>query len=152
MKESKYNIYVKREHGAICFNTFHDLYSFMSAKLYELIQAEEYDRIRDEQKKILLTNGFLVEQDDELTILMKEHIKALSSNGTYELTLLPSLDCNLRLRESALRLLSEPFPPAPRFLPDEYDRQQSAFQEQLLQLLFGSDQMQKEQQPQEYHQ
>lgn len=96
MKESKYNIYVKREHGAICFNTFHDLYSFMSAKLYELIQAEEYDRISDEQKKILLTNGFLVEQDDELTILMKEHIKALSANGTYELTLLPSLDCNLR--------------------------------------------------------
>lgn len=50
MKASKYNIYVKKKHGVICFNTFHDIYSFMSAELYELIQAEEYDKISDRQK------------------------------------------------------------------------------------------------------
>ena len=38
----------------ICFNTFHDIYSFMSAELYELIQAEEYDKISDRQKNICL--------------------------------------------------------------------------------------------------
>lgn len=53
MKASKYNIYVKKKHGVICFNTFHDIYSFMSAELYELIQAEEYDKISDRQKKYL---------------------------------------------------------------------------------------------------
>ena len=96
MKASKYNIYVKKKHGVICFNTFHDIYSFMSAELYELIQAEEYDKISDRQKKYLFKSGFLIEQDDELALLKNEHSKAVGINGTYELTLLPSLDCNLR--------------------------------------------------------
>lgn len=96
MKGSKYNIYVKKGHGVICFNTWHDTYTFMPDQLYSLIQAERYDEINDEQKKFLLINGFLIEQDNELDSLIKEHNKAVGINGIYELTLLPSLDCNLR--------------------------------------------------------
>jgi sulfatase maturation enzyme AslB (radical SAM superfamily) len=40
--------------------------------------------------------GSILEQDDELALLKNEHSKAVGINGTYELTLLPSLDCNLR--------------------------------------------------------
>lgn len=61
----------------ICFNTFHDIYSFMSAELYELIQAEEYDKISDRQKKYLFKSGFLIEQDDELALLKMNIVRRL---------------------------------------------------------------------------
>lgn len=54
MKASKYNIYVKKKHGVICFNTFHDIYSFMSAELYELILLMNMIRLVIGKKNICL--------------------------------------------------------------------------------------------------
>lgn len=96
MKESKYNIYVMKQRGVICFNTLHDVYSFIPTELYRLIQTGEYNKIGEKQKDLFLSNGLLIDEDNEIEILSKEHDKAITSNGIYELTLLPSLDCNLR--------------------------------------------------------
>jgi uncharacterized protein len=56
-----------------------------------------YSDINTKQLEILKNNHILIEdEENEWKILMEEHEDALSDNSLFELTLLPSLDCNLR--------------------------------------------------------
>jgi uncharacterized protein len=66
-------------------------------QLYSLITDKQYSNISEKQFETLKNNHILIEDDaNELETLIEEHENALSNNSVFELTLLPSLDCNLR--------------------------------------------------------
>lgn len=99
MKESQYNIYVNTPKGVICFNTLHETFVLLPISLYELLKNGFIDEISDKDRLLLLQNGCLIGNEDEpeLQILEREYETAVSPNNeVYNLTLLPSLDCNLR--------------------------------------------------------
>jgi uncharacterized protein len=97
MKVSKYNVYAKTNKGYICFNTFFNSFVLLPPQLYSLITDKLYSDISEKQLEKLKNNHILIEDDEkELDILIEEHENSLSNKSVFELTLLPSLDCNLR--------------------------------------------------------
>lgn len=97
MKESNYNLYSITEKGVICFNTLHYTFSLLPTSLYSKLIECRWDSIPYPQKNILIRNGFITEDDnDEYDILQEENKNETYNSATYNLTILPSLDCNLR--------------------------------------------------------
>lgn len=97
MKESKYNLYRKTEKGVICFNSFHYSFLLLSQTLYANIKDGAWSSISINTLNQLLSNGILVDKKcNEYDLLMQEHEKAKEESATFHLTLLPTLDCNLR--------------------------------------------------------
>lgn len=97
MKESNYNLYSTTTNGVICFNTLHYTFSLLAEPLYKKITESKWDDISSGQKEILLKNGFVTEDAyDEYDLLHKENQNETYNSATYNLTILPSLDCNLR--------------------------------------------------------
>lgn len=96
MKDSKYNIFTQTHKGVICFNTYKESYLFLSNDAYQQIKNENYTALNPKTYKILMENGFLItDEKDEFNELTEEYENAIT-NTIYHLTLLPSLDCNLR--------------------------------------------------------
>lgn len=96
MKNSYYNLYAPCSAGMLCFNTYYDNYLVIKRHTYDLIQTGSYDKISESALKVLQENGFVVEDDvDEYQNLIQEYHKS-DTSGTFNLTLLPSLDCNVR--------------------------------------------------------
>lgn len=96
MKESYYNLYAPCNTGVLCFNTYYDNYLVMNSQTYNLIQNGKYGEINMTTLKVLQENGFIIENDtDEYSNLVQEYHKT-DTSGTFNLTLLPSLDCNVR--------------------------------------------------------
>ena len=99
MKESYYNLYAKLPNGrAICFNTCYHSFANLPFEVFNLLREGKIDCIPDKYVSTLKNNGFLQDADiDEYKMLEEEYHTAISANNqTYELTLLPTLDCNLR--------------------------------------------------------
>jgi uncharacterized protein len=99
MKESYYNIYAPVGEKTICYNTVSNSFVLMPKKLYSAIASGDFDSMSEEEMKTLADNNIITpdEVDEELDILIKNYEKTASDeSGTYELTLLPTLDCNLR--------------------------------------------------------
>ena len=96
MKSSYYNLYTSCNAGMLCFNTYHDNYIVINRCTYDLIQNNDYDKVNETTLKVLQENGFIVENNvDEYSNLIQEYHKS-DTSGTFNLTLLPSLDCNVR--------------------------------------------------------
>lgn len=100
MKTSFYNIYVKnKQKNTICFNTLLDSFCILSNADAELLKAdvEKFAVSSPKVYQALANIGFLVDDEkDEFADLCKEYAKAINATNIYYLTILPSLDCNLR--------------------------------------------------------
>lgn len=100
MKTSYYNIYVKnKQKNTICFNTKLDSFCILSNTDAELLKTdvEKFAIASPKIYQALSDKGFLVDDEqDEYADLCKEYTEAVNAESTYYLTLLPSLDCNLR--------------------------------------------------------
>ncbi len=100
MKASFYNIYIKnKEKNTICFNTKLDSFSILSNTDAELLKtnAEQLSVSSPRTYQALIDRGFLIDDNrDEFADLCKEYSDAIHTENTYYLTILPSLDCNLR--------------------------------------------------------
>ena len=99
MKGSYYNIYTKLENGmTICFNTRHYSFVLLPVEVYGLLKDNHIDQIPAQYIMPLIENGNIIEDKiDEYQMLIDEHQTDISTeNPIYELTILPSLDCNLR--------------------------------------------------------
>lgn len=98
MKESLYNIYVPVSNNVICYNTLCDTFVLLPSTVCHLLQKGLFEQIDEPTKESLKQNGFLVDRNDlEQKWITEEYAFAVSEdNSTYDLTLLPSLDCNLR--------------------------------------------------------
>lgn len=101
MKLSKYNIAVSRNGRVIIFNTFRNTYSLLTADIYQMLLDNSYlEYLQKCPNKLFdkLYNGGMIVDDevDEYQNLVQEYEKEVFESSAYSLTLLPSLDCNLR--------------------------------------------------------
>lgn len=100
MKSSKYLCFAKTPKGRIGYCTMNESFVYLKESEYNKIfetttygQSEE----NNETYKKLIEAGFLVPDDkDEFAQLEEEYQKEITSSSVYDLTLLPTLDCNLR--------------------------------------------------------
>ncbi len=100
MKGSRYNILVKnRDRNTICYNTLLDSFCILSNPDAELLKTD-VEKLAEKSPKMyeaLCEAGYIVEDDcDELALAAQEYDEAINDPSTFYLTLLPSLDCNLR--------------------------------------------------------
>lgn len=98
MKASNYNIYVPVSNQVICFNTLQETFALLPFSQYEQLIGGKINNLREDILLLLKENGCIVDDDiNELELLEKEYDCSVSEkNPVYSLTLLPSLDCNLR--------------------------------------------------------
>lgn len=102
MKPSLYTHFVKVKNGIIGYNILKDIFVFLSENEYNnYLELITFDNLSDkeisENCKKLIEHGFFVDcSQDEYNFLLEEHQKSIENASTYDLTILPSLDCNLR--------------------------------------------------------
>lgn len=95
MRESNYNIYVPIDDKVVCFNTLNNIFTIITDADYNVLKNNIFN-IRKGLRKRLEDNNFIIADDcDEY-----RQIEAIYQNkintSVYDLTLLPTLDCNLR--------------------------------------------------------
>ena len=99
-KSSHYNIIVKNnDKNSICFNTKLDSFCILPNHLADILKSDVHELAQKFPKPFesLYERGFIIDRDkDEFAELKKEHSEALKSANTFKLTILPSLDCNLK--------------------------------------------------------
>lgn len=100
MRASYYNILVRNQtKNTICYNTRLDSFCILSNENAELLK-NNLNLMHEKSPKVfesLCNAGFIIEDDcDELTLLAQEYDNAINDPSTFHLTLLPTLDCNLR--------------------------------------------------------
>ncbi len=100
MKGSRYNILISNNgKNAICYNTRLDSFCLLSNDDAELLKSDA-GQLAEKSPKVfaaLAEAGFVVEDDcDELALAAQEYDNAINDPSVFYLTLLPSLDCNLR--------------------------------------------------------
>lgn len=96
MKESSYNLYTPVKQGILCFNTYSDVFAILPNSVYEVLLQNNFSALPPERIDMLKSNHFIVEDEvDEYELLTKEY-KKTESSGVYYLTILPSLDCNVK--------------------------------------------------------
>lgn len=101
MKLSKYNIVVSRNDRVIIFNTFRNTYTLLSKDFCQMLLDNScLDYLQKYPNKLydkLYRGGIIIDDDvDEYQYLVKEYEKEVLESLVYNLTILPSLDCNLR--------------------------------------------------------
>ena len=101
MKLSIYNIVIPYNNYFVIFNTYRNMYIILSRDAYwNVFEDFKRDLISAKCGSILhklYHGGVIVDDDfDEYQYLLQEHKKEIYNSSTYNLTLLPSLDCNLR--------------------------------------------------------
>lgn len=101
MKLSSYNIKGSRDGRVIIFNTFRNTYTLLPNHIYQkLLDGTFLNNLRNEPNNILdrlYRAGVIIDDEmDEYQCLVQEYKKEIHESRTYNLTLLPSLDCNLR--------------------------------------------------------
>lgn len=99
--ESKFNCFVNSNTKTICYNTFTDSIMLIPSAFYEILKsAKDLNCLATNDEKIfhsLIENGFLIDDSfDELKSLRFESEFYRFTDRTYHLTILPTLDCNLR--------------------------------------------------------
>lgn len=100
MKTSKYNIFADNApRNVVCYNSLRDSYCVLSNR-DALLLRENLDELAEKSPNVhdaLIEKGFIIDDaTDEFELLKNEYNKAIDSNNVYRLTILPSLDCNLR--------------------------------------------------------
>lgn len=102
LKSSKYNIFITLEKGVLGYNTLSDSFVYLPKEEYEWIflnidKPDMDSYFLSINGKKLISGGFFVsEKKDEYQDLCDEYRKNATHSTLYNLTILPSLDCNLR--------------------------------------------------------
>ncbi len=99
MKISQYIYYLDKKDKVICYSTLYDKIVLISQKAYASIK-ESLEMCKDRFPKTydsLVANGFIIPDEiDELDVIRSRNKMAAFQSRAFDLTLLPSLDCNLR--------------------------------------------------------
>ncbi len=100
MKASNYNIYADNKgRNVICFNSKLDSFCVLSNNDSHFLK-NDIQQLAVSSPKVynaLIEKGFIIEDErDEFEELKEEYTNAVNQNHTFRLTILPSLDCNLR--------------------------------------------------------
>lgn len=100
MKASYYNLFADNKgRNVICFNSRLDFFCVLSNNDARLLKTD-VEQLAINSPKVydaLVEKGFIIDDDrDELEELREEYVNAVEQKHTFRLTILPSLDCNLR--------------------------------------------------------
>lgn len=96
MKTSYYNLYAESAKGVICYNTITENFGLIPLKVYNFLNTENFSSINTGTLEKLKELKFIIPDEiNEFEELKKEYQNSLTDN-TFYLTLLPSLDCNVR--------------------------------------------------------
>ncbi|MBI4647182.1 MAG: radical SAM protein [Bacteroidia bacterium] len=103
MKRSYYNFVIMINNNIfLYYNSFSSSYLLVNSIRNKLFHnnTEHLERIIEHDSKfyeILKTNGFIINSDiDERSILKFEYLKRHYSDSVYEITIIPTMDCNLK--------------------------------------------------------
>lgn len=101
MKKSYYTYFASTKQGFIGYNMVSNSFVYLHRDIYLNYYREDkfqdLESLYPIQYHQLIDNGFLVTDDiNEFAKLQKEYEGQIKDSNDYELTLLPSLDCNLR--------------------------------------------------------
>lgn len=99
MKTSFYNIYAPNNRNVICYNTKNDIFSVLSCIDYHFL-ITDLNTLQIQSPNVynqLIEKGFIIDDNYiEIEDLSKEYRIASISESDFYLTILPTLDCNLR--------------------------------------------------------
>ena len=102
MKESKFNTFIQKGKITLGYNSMGDNMVVLPTSVYDIFQNNKTNvvNIKNKDKKlynVLIVNGFIIADDrDELSeIRLLNKLDTISSKN-YHLTIIPSLDCNLK--------------------------------------------------------
>lgn len=99
MKASYYNLYVPHKEHFICYNTKNDIFCLLTERNHDLLcnDLPQLAQVAPRVYEQLVEQRFIVDDStDEYRELCAEYDAAIHNPNVYYLTLLPSLDCNLR--------------------------------------------------------
>ena len=96
MKISKYNLYAPIAKGVVCFNTITQSFAVISNQAYKMLETDDISSLPSNVFDELVECGFIINKNtDEYQLLVDEH-NAPELDQIYYLTIMPSLDCNVR--------------------------------------------------------
>lgn len=96
MKCSEYNYYVFTDKGELIYNTIGDSFVFLPSGQTEKLKNLDWNFFTEEQMSSFRKANIIVDDGlDEREFLMKEYDISHKS-PVYYLTLLPTLDCNVK--------------------------------------------------------
>lgn len=101
MKLSQYNLCAEIRNFVIIFNTMKNSYVSIRKEIYEKLKDSSSIseiKINDEKlyDKLCASNVIIDDDVDEFEKLTEEYLRNIYNKANYDLTLLPTLDCNLR--------------------------------------------------------
>ena len=93
MKNSYYNITIPLSNGRILlFNTLRNKFIILNQEI-ETLNDKNLDI---ELYSVLVKNGFIIDEETNEFSLIEEIYKKSINSSVYDLTIMPTLDCNLR--------------------------------------------------------
>lgn len=99
MKVSQYVYIVEKANKVICFSTLHNTFVMISPMAYNML-CNSVDNLKKDFPRVyasLVENKMLIDDEvEELDIIRYRNKVDTFYNRNFNLTLLPSLDCNLR--------------------------------------------------------
>jgi uncharacterized protein len=99
MKNSKYLHFVEKDGKVLCYSTMYNTIIAMSAKTYNDFNNKPLDEFQisyPNSYKAFIDNKLIIEDNiDELTELRLRNKMEAFDNRSFDLTILPSMDCNL---------------------------------------------------------
>jgi uncharacterized protein len=99
MKTSRYTYFIEKEGKALCYNTLNNTIAAMSSKAYQAFKSHTFDEFKNNYPNsynILAANRIILEDSvDELAELRLLNKMETFYNQKFDLTILPSMDCNL---------------------------------------------------------
>ena len=100
-KLSQYNVHAENGEYTVVFNTYRNVYVCLRTNVYKKLSDSHFLESLPQKNKVLYeklsANGIILDQEiDEYQLLVEEHKKEIEESLSYDLTLLPTLDCNLR--------------------------------------------------------
>lgn len=101
MKLSQFNIIANHKENVVVFNTLNNSFLYLNKhvydRLYDLNYINRLPEINPDLYEKLCKSGVIIDSSfDEYGELLNRHQQAVNDRSVYDLTLLPSLDCNLR--------------------------------------------------------
>lgn len=100
MRTSNYNIFINSDRGVLVFNALTDSYVFVNDDEAKFLKTREFISsgiFESERIKRFQDTGILVKDDfNELAYLKHIYSKEMHESDVFDLTILPTLDCNVR--------------------------------------------------------
>lgn len=96
MKVSRYNLYAPMSNKVVCFNTITQSFAAITNQAYIMLENNQLSSLPSNVYGELIECGFIINDDINEYQLLVDEYNDPKLNQVYYLTIMPSLDCNVR--------------------------------------------------------